>query len=191
MLSLALLAPPRRPEGYDAFAAEARLLIASACSPSAGKAGPAPGARWSGSEPGAGFTDLYWALGRLIATHQQRLGWKGGVLELLSEDLQEWFPGVAGLSCRNLQYMRAFALAWPEGPRPEPGPARLPWGHITLLLDKVPDAARRNELAAEALRHGWSRTRLQERVLGERGRASGGQPGIHCGGGEDLIDQEG
>lgn len=177
MLSLALLATLRRPEGYDAFAAEVRLLIASACSPSAGNAGWAPGTRQPRSATGAEFTDLYWSVGRLIVAHQLRLGWKGGVLEMLSEDLQEWFPGVAGLSCRNLQYMRAFAVAWPEGPKPGPGQARLPWGHITLLLDKVPDATRRNELAAESLRSGWSRTRLQERVLGERRLVSGGQPG--------------
>jgi hypothetical protein len=182
MLSLAHLAPSRRPEGYEAFVAEARLLISSAWRPSA---------REAGSAPGAGSADLYWALGRLIASHQLRLGWRGVVLQMLSEDLRQWFPGAAGLSSRNLQYMRAFAAAWPEGPRAAPGIACLPWGHITLLLDKVPDPARRKELAAEALRNGWSRTKLQERLLGERHKISGGQPGVYCGGGEDLIDQEG
>ena len=40
-----------------------------------------------------------------------------------------------GLSRRNLFYMRGFAAAWPE-PIVQQPVAQLPWGHITVLLDK-------------------------------------------------------
>lgn len=151
MITSSLFAANPRLDGYDSFAAEARLLISSTL-----RRDRQPDRLWA--------ADLYWKLGRLIASRQRRHAWKGGVIKELAEDLQEWFPGVAGLSCRNLQYMRAFARAWPDGPGASPGVAALPWGHITVLLDSVPDVARRNELAAEALRNGWSRTQLQERA---------------------------
>ena len=40
-----------------------------------------------------------------------------------------------GLSRRNLFYMRGFAAAWAE-PIVQQPVAQLPWGHITVLLDK-------------------------------------------------------
>ncbi|MCE3291331.1 MAG: hypothetical protein K0Q84_268 [Arthrobacter sp.] len=164
MLSSDLSAANRRTAGYLTFAGEARQLIADA------RRGGCREQLWS--------AELYWSLGRLIGDHQARQGWKGGVLKVLSEDLSEWFPGLAGLSYRNLQYMRAFAAAWPQGLLTEAGAGALPWGHITVLLDKVPDAARRDGLAAEALQYGWSRTRLQQHALAERMTGSGGQPGV-------------
>jgi hypothetical protein len=176
VLSSAFLASNRRPQGYDAFAAEARHLISSArtCNPSGGSRS----------------VELYWSMGRLVTSYQRRHGWKGGVLQMLSEDLRDWFPGVAGLSCRNLQYMRAFAAAWPEGPKSGAGIAALPWGHITVLLDKVPDAGRRNKLVEQALGNRWSRVQLQVRTLGEQDLPSSGEAGIHSGDGEDLVHQE-
>lgn len=174
MLPPAFRIPKDRPDGYGAFAAEAGFLVSSVVGLDAG-----PSRIWT--------LELYWKLGQLIASAQRRHGWKGGVLKLMSEDLQEWFPGAAGLSCRNLQYMRAFAAAWPERPDAKPGIAALPWGHVTVLLDKVGDADRRKELASEALRHGWSRTQLQERA-GQK--VSGGQPRVDGRGREDLVHQE-
>jgi len=65
-------------------------------------------------------------------------------------DLQRAFPGRQGFSPRNLKYMRAFAVAWPEavfvqrpGAQIEPGAvvqgalAQLPWYHHIALLDKL------------------------------------------------------
>jgi hypothetical protein len=165
MLSSHLFAAGRRPDGYLAFVGEARQLIADARRDRPGDP------LWN--------PELYWSFGRLIASHQKRHGWKGGVLKLLSEDLSASFPDVTGLSYRNLQYMRAFAAAWPKGPSAETGADALPWGHITVLLDKVPDPARRNGLAVEALHNGWSRALLQQYALAERSAGSGGQPGVH------------
>jgi hypothetical protein len=49
------------------------------------------------------------------------VGYKGvgksyirNVIDRLSADLREAFPEMQGLSPRNLKYMRAFALAWPD-----------------------------------------------------------------------------
>ena len=57
---------------------------------------------------------LYWDIGRLILDRQRKEGWGTKVIDRLSVDLQREFPGQGGFSPRNLNYMRAFAEAWPE-----------------------------------------------------------------------------
>jgi predicted nuclease of restriction endonuclease-like (RecB) superfamily len=42
-----------------------------------------------------------------------------------------------GFSVRNLKYMRAFALAYPDEAIVQQSAAQLPWFHLCVLLDKV------------------------------------------------------
>jgi predicted nuclease of restriction endonuclease-like (RecB) superfamily len=57
---------------------------------------------------------LYWQIGRDILERQEREGWGTKVIDRLSGDLRREFPEMKGVSPRNLQYMRAFAQAWPD-----------------------------------------------------------------------------
>lgn len=115
---------------------------------------------------------LDWEIGRLILDRQKAEGWGAKVIDRLSRDLQNEFPGQQGFSPRNLKYMRAFAEAWPEtvivppvvaksaGPGQvimHPLGAQLPWKHHCLLLDKLDQPADRLWYAANAVEHGWSR----------------------------------
>lgn len=45
---------------------------------------------------------LYWDIGRGIVEKQEELGWGESVVELLSRDLQQAFPGLTGFSAFNL-----------------------------------------------------------------------------------------
>ena len=49
---------------------------------------------------------LYWDLGRGIVEKQELLGWGKSVVETLSTDLREAYPGVKGYSANNLWLMR-------------------------------------------------------------------------------------
>jgi uncharacterized protein DUF1016 len=55
----------------------------------------------------------YWEIGREILANQKRQGWGAKIIDRLAADLQRAFPNLGGYSVRNLQYMRAFAEAWP------------------------------------------------------------------------------
>ena len=57
---------------------------------------------------------LYWDIGRAILDRQKREGWGAKIIQTISEDLQREFPAAKGFATRNLKYMRAFAVAWPE-----------------------------------------------------------------------------
>ncbi len=59
--------------------------------------------------------------------------------------------------------MRTFAAAFPE--ITQQAVARLPWGHVTVLLDKLDDQAERDWYAAAAVQHGWSRNVLLNQIM--------------------------
>ena len=84
---------------------------------------------------------LYWRLGHAILSRQQAEGWGTRVIDRLSADLRAAFPEMRGLSRSNLFYMRSLAAAWPEDAIVQQAVGRLPWGHVTVLLDKLATAA--------------------------------------------------
>src|SRR2546421_665035 len=55
---------------------------------------------------------LYWQTGRDIVVRQKQEGWGKSVIEKLSKDLQNEFPGIEGFSANNIWRMRAFYRAY-------------------------------------------------------------------------------
>ncbi|WP_432489330.1 PDDEXK nuclease domain-containing protein [Kineococcus sp. SYSU DK018] len=112
---------------------------------------------------------LYWSIGRDILTRQQQDGWGAKVVDRLAADLREAFPDQRGFSRRNLQYMRAFAAAWPEPAFQRDfvhqAGAQLPWRHITVLLDRLDTPQLRAWYAAAAVEYGWSRNVLEHQIM--------------------------
>lgn len=74
------------------------------------------------------LTELYWRIGHDILDRQSTAGWGAKVIDRLASDLGAAFPGMKGLSARNLKYMRAFAEAWPDPAIVQQLVAQLPWG---------------------------------------------------------------
>lgn len=103
---------------------------------------------------------MYWDMGHAILERQSREGWGAKVVDRLSADLRREFPDMAGLSARNLKYMRAFAAAWPDRAIVQQAAAQIPWFHNCVLLDKIPDSATRHWYIQQAIAHGWSRNVL-------------------------------
>ena len=120
---------------------------------------------------------LYHDLGRDILDRQSRQGWGAKVIDQLSSDLRSAFPGMKGLSSRNLHYMRLFAELCPDGQfvqqtaaqlpaaqiRPTL-PDQLPWFHIVTLLTKLSAPALREWYARQAIQHSWPRDTLTVQI---------------------------
>jgi len=119
--------------------------------------------------------ELYWTIGRDILTRQEAQAWGSGVIGRLAEDLRVAFPAMKGFSRSNLFYMRGFASAWPE-PIVQQPVGQLPWGHITVLLDKLDTAETRDWYAAAAVEHGWSRNVLMNMIMNRTLERSGSAP---------------
>lgn len=108
---------------------------------------------------------LYWSIGREILDRQHSVGWGGKVVERLAADLQREFPEQKGWSRRNLLYMRQVAEVWPtETEFVQQAVARLPWGHVTVLLGGLNTRAERDWYAAAAAENGWSRAVLEHQI---------------------------
>ncbi len=106
----------------------------------------------------------YWAIGKEILDRQSQEGWGAKVIDRLSADLRDKFPGLKGFSPRNFVYMRQFAYAWPDFPITQQAVAQLPWGHNIVLLEKLSDPETRLWYAAAAVEHGWSRNVLVHQI---------------------------
>jgi len=87
---------------------------------------------------------LIWRIGRLILERQRTQPWGSAVIRRLALDLRREFLDMTGLSATNLQYMRAFAAAWPTEPISPRCVGKLPWGHIRTLLDQLNDPTLRD-----------------------------------------------
>jgi predicted nuclease of restriction endonuclease-like (RecB) superfamily len=108
---------------------------------------------------------LYWEIGEDIVEKQEKEGWGSKVLEKMSKDLQNEFPGIEGFSRSNIFRMKAFFTAYGKVAQAVRQLDLLPifsipWGHNILLLQKLKDADERLWYASKVIEHGWSRSIL-------------------------------
>ena len=106
------------------------------------------------------LTLLYWRIGKEIQKRKQELGWGSKVVDFLSQDLRHEFPGMKGLSTRNLIYMQTFAAAYPDYEFTQEVPAQITWYHNQTILDKVSDPDQRIWYIRKTIENGWSRNVL-------------------------------
>ena len=118
---------------------------------------------------------LYWQIGKDILVRQEQDGWGARVITRLSADLRKAFPGMKGLSSRNLLYMRAFSEAYGDEQIVQQLAAQIPWFHNCVLIDKVKDPEQRQWYINKTIEHGWSRNvlvhHIDSRLYEREGRA--------------------
>lgn len=105
------------------------------------------------------LTLLYWRTGKGLSEKIATEKWGTKIVEKFAHDLGIAFPGIAGFSLRNLRYMRDFAEAYPDL-NFATAVAKLPWGHNTVLLNKLQDDNQRLWYAQQIVENGWSRSVL-------------------------------
>jgi predicted nuclease of restriction endonuclease-like (RecB) superfamily len=118
---------------------------------------------------------VYWYIGKQIDHKIQQEGWGSKIIEQLSTDWQKTFPDLKGFSARNLLYRQQFSVAYPNRLITQQPVAQLdkyflqshnvhlvsiPWGHHTLLLDKVNDSEERSWYIKKTVEEKWSRNVL-------------------------------
>jgi predicted nuclease of restriction endonuclease-like (RecB) superfamily len=131
--------------------------------------------------------ELYWSIGQSVRSEQAKQGWGSRVIKRLSEDLRQEFPDMKGLSPRNIQYMTTFAGAWEESPIAQHAVAQLPWGHVTILLDKISGQERREAYAAAAAQYGWTRNVLLNMIMNKTLERTGVAPSNFA---QQLVAQD-
>ncbi len=106
---------------------------------------------------------LYWDIGRMIV-ERQATGLHGeAVVKQLAQDLQREFPGLRGLSWRNLFYMSEFFLAYRDHPKLQPMAAIIAWTHNLVIMQRCRDPLEREFYIRMTRKFGWSKNVLIHR----------------------------
>ncbi|MCU1548924.1 MAG: hypothetical protein JWO29_1875 [Arthrobacter sp.] len=92
-----------------------------------------------------------------------------------------------GFSARNVQYMTTFARAWHAGAIAQQPVAQLPWGRVTVLLDKLGDQDKRDRYASAAVEYGWSRNVLMNMIMNRTLERTGRAPSNFA---QQLVAQD-
>ena len=119
---------------------------------------------------------LYWDIGRAILDRQAAEGWGSKVIDRLAVDLRSEFPEMRGFSRSNLHYMRKIASAWPRSAFVQQAVGQIPWGHVTVLVDRLDDQESRDWYAAAAFERGWSRNVLSHQIRNRLDQRIGAAP---------------
>ena len=108
--------------------------------------------------------DLYWNIGQSIVEKQKEFGWGKSIVSNLSIDLQKEFPGVKGLSERNLWNMRHFYSTYVSNLKLQPLVAEISWTNNILIIQKC-----KNELECEfyikmSIKNRWTKNVLIHQI---------------------------
>jgi len=107
---------------------------------------------------------LYWYVGKRIVEKQKNDSWGDSVIEGLSKDLQNAFPGIKGFSARNLWRMRDLYVAYGTNEKLSPLVAEISWTHNTYILSKCKDLHEREFYIRMVRKYGWSKNELINRI---------------------------
>lgn len=108
--------------------------------------------------------ELYWNIGKEIVERQERHGWGKSIVERLSNDLRQEFPGVSGFSSRNLWDMRRFYEEYREHEFLRQAVAEIPWGQNLLILNMVKNKDAREYYITTTAEMAWSRNVLLNQI---------------------------
>jgi predicted nuclease of restriction endonuclease-like (RecB) superfamily len=107
---------------------------------------------------------LYWDIGRMIVEQQEKAGWGKGVVEKLSQDLRQEFPGVKGFSTQNLWYMRQFYQEYRALEKLQPLVGEIGWAHNVQILSRCKDPLEREFYLRMTSKFGWTKNLLIHQI---------------------------
>ncbi|MFN0037039.1 MAG: YhcG family protein [Saprospiraceae bacterium] len=107
---------------------------------------------------------LYWDIGQGITEKQQQAGWGKSVVENLARDLQAEFPGMRGISARNLWLMADFYAEYQGVEFLQSLIAEISWTHHTIILSKCKDNRERQFYILAAKKFGWTSRVLSHQI---------------------------
>lgn len=107
---------------------------------------------------------LYWDIGKQITSKQEQLGWGKSVVETLSKDLQEEFPGLQGFGTRNIWYMYQFYSEYQDNTILQPLVAEISWTKHLVIMTKCKNEQERQFYILSTKRYGWSKNLLINKI---------------------------
>jgi predicted nuclease of restriction endonuclease-like (RecB) superfamily len=110
---------------------------------------------------------LYWEIGKSIVEKQKQHGWGKSIVETLSKDLQNEFPGVQGYSLANLWRIRSFYANYQGNEKLAPMVREISWSHNVAIMEKCKDDLQREFYMRMTKKYGWSKDVLIHHIEGK------------------------
>jgi predicted nuclease of restriction endonuclease-like (RecB) superfamily len=108
--------------------------------------------------------NLYLQIGQQIVEKQATAKWGDSLLKQVEQDLKTEFPNLKGFSQRNLIYMRSLYKFCLEFEISQQLVAKLPWGHLTLIIDKIKNREEALFYINKVIENSWSRVILDHQI---------------------------
>lgn len=108
--------------------------------------------------------NLYWDIGRLIAERQNSSGWGKSIVESLSHDLQNEFPGISGFSSANLWRIRNFYTTYVENVKLAPMVREIGWTHNVIIMERSQNDLEREFYIRMTKKYGWTKNVLIHQI---------------------------
>ena len=107
---------------------------------------------------------LYWDIGRMITDRQQGKTWGKAVVEQLSGDLQNEFPGISGFSASSLWRMKNFYETYASCKKLAPLVREIAWSHNIIILERCRDMLQREFYIRMTHKFGWTKNVLALKI---------------------------
>src|SRR5690348_16560429 len=102
------------------------------------------------------LVSVYRDIGQIIHEKQNQSKWGSSVVERLAVDLRTQFPGIKGLSPRNLWRMKDFYVSYQGSEKLTALLAEISWTHHISILEKCKNPLEREFYVRMSKRNGWS-----------------------------------
>ncbi|MGB7569916.1 MAG: PDDEXK nuclease domain-containing protein, partial [Chitinivibrionales bacterium] len=106
----------------------------------------------------------YWDIGRMILARQEKFGWGKSIVENLSKDLHNDFPGVIGYSADNLWRMRKFYLKYKGNEKLASLVQEISWTKNIVVMEKCRDDLERQFYILMTKKFGWTKDVLIHQI---------------------------
>jgi len=107
---------------------------------------------------------LYWDIGKMIVSKQAEQSWGSAVIEKLSSDLQNEYPGMQGFSVSNLWSMRMFCIEIEQNTILQPMVGEISWTKNIAILTKCKDIQEREFYYLHTKKFGWTKDVLINQI---------------------------
>ncbi len=107
---------------------------------------------------------LYWNIGKMIATQQQKASWGKSEVEQLAKDLQAEFRGISGFSAANLWRMRLFYESYVNNEKLARMVREIGWSHNLVIVEKCKDDLEREFYIRMTRKFGWTKNVLIHQI---------------------------
>ena len=101
--------------------------------------------------------NLYWEIGEEIYRQQREKGWGKSIVNILSKELQNAFPGANGYSSANLWRMRNFYLTYNSSEKLAPLVREISWSNNIVIMEKCKDDLEKEFYIQMSIRYGWTK----------------------------------